>query len=144
MGWGTPSGDERWCDGPGARGAQGRQRAMQIRNPECLVLPEHLLLLVEFTIPFSIQRPVFSGRTSENTPLPRTPVNGEAGRPNARSLVLQSASSTRSAIPSVSSCSSFSRFHSPSLYAWLLTQNTIASWSGNLARTPRDHPFPPS
>ncbi len=34
---------------------------MQIRNPEYLVRPEHLLLLVEFAIPLGFKRPVFSG-----------------------------------------------------------------------------------
>ena len=47
-------------------------------------------------------------------------------------------------LSSVSFCSRFSstciRQH---LYAWLLTQNTIVSWSGNLAITPKDQPFPP-
>jgi hypothetical protein len=33
---------------------------MQIRNPECLLLPEHLLLLVGLVIPLGIERPVFS------------------------------------------------------------------------------------
>jgi hypothetical protein len=34
---------------------------MQLRNPEGLVLPEHLLLLVGFAIPLGFERPVFSG-----------------------------------------------------------------------------------
>jgi hypothetical protein len=49
----------RWA---GAWGEQGRQSAMQIRNPECLLLLEHLLLLLlGFAIPLGFERPVFSG-----------------------------------------------------------------------------------
>jgi hypothetical protein len=43
---------------------------MQIRNPECLLLPEHLLLLVGFAIPLGIERPVFSGHLLLRLPCP--------------------------------------------------------------------------
>jgi hypothetical protein len=43
---------------------------MQIRNPEGLLLPEHLLLLVEFAIPLGIERPVFSGHLFLRLPCP--------------------------------------------------------------------------
>src|SRR5688500_3091568 len=70
MGWGTLSGDERWCDGPRVLGAQVRQSAMQIRNPECLLLSEHLLVLVGFAIPLGFERPVFSGHLLLRLPCP--------------------------------------------------------------------------
>ena len=43
---------------------------MQIRNPECLLLPEHLLLLVGFAIPLRYERPVFSGHLFLRLPCP--------------------------------------------------------------------------
>jgi hypothetical protein len=43
---------------------------MQIRNPEYLVLPEHLLLLVEFAIRLGFERPVFSGHLFLRLPCP--------------------------------------------------------------------------
>jgi hypothetical protein len=43
---------------------------MQIRNPKCLLLPEHLLLLVGFAIPLLYERPVFSGHLFLRLPCP--------------------------------------------------------------------------
>jgi hypothetical protein len=43
---------------------------MQLRNPECLLLPEHLLLLVELAIPLGFERPVFSGHLLLRLPCP--------------------------------------------------------------------------
>src|SRR5215218_8719872 len=74
-------------------GAQGRQRAMQIRNPECLLLPEHLLLLVGFVIPLGFGRPVFSRHLFRRLPspyatppflfqLPQGSSPGRTGRPS--------------------------------------------------------------
>ena len=57
----------RWA---GPWGAQARQRAMQMRNPECLLLPKHLLLLFGFAIPLGIERPVFSGHLLLRLPCP--------------------------------------------------------------------------
>src|SRR5688500_16834754 len=51
-------------------GAQVRQSAMQIRHPECLLLPKHLLLLVGFAIPLGFGRPVFSGHLLLRLPCP--------------------------------------------------------------------------
>ena len=57
----------RWA---GTWGAQGRQRAMQIWNPECLLLPRQFLLLVGFAIPLGFGRPVFSGHLFLSLPCP--------------------------------------------------------------------------
>jgi hypothetical protein len=43
---------------------------MQMRNPERLLLPAHLLLLVGLVIPLGIERPVFSGHRFLRLPSP--------------------------------------------------------------------------
>jgi hypothetical protein len=89
--------------GPEPWGAQVRRSAMQIRYPECLLLPKHLLLLVGFAIPLGFGRPVFSGRLFLRLPCPcatppslfRLPQGSSPGRTRRPSRAEMFAASAR-------------------------------------------------